>query len=120
MAKRLLLFKMVVEASSDGSRLSALLPSDAEIARWLTEAMEVCKGADGAVVPYVLLVLGCPPICPELGHCGVCKFVQFHSPLFFLPFLVLDPPTPSSSFLQPSSSVLREDPVPLPKSTVEK
>lgn len=54
------------------------------------------------------------------GHCGVCKFVQFHSPLFFLPFLVSHPPTPSSSFLQPSSLVLREDLVPLPKSIVEK
>lgn len=80
MAKRLLLFKMVVEAPSDGSRLSALLPSDAEIARWLTEAMEVWKGADGAVVPYVLPVPGCPPICPELG---IVEFVNLSS--FTLP-----------------------------------
>jgi hypothetical protein len=67
MARRLPLFKMTAEAPSNGSRLSAPLPSDAEIAPWLMEAMEVRKGADGS-------------------SREACKFVWFHSPLFFLPF----------------------------------
>lgn len=58
---------MTAEAPSNGSRLSAPLPSDVEIAPWLMEAMEVRKGADGS-------------------SREACKFVWFHSPLFFLPF----------------------------------
>jgi hypothetical protein len=27
-------------------------PSDMEIAHWLTEAIEICKGMDGAIIPY--------------------------------------------------------------------
>lgn len=67
MARRLSLFKMTAEALSDGSRLSASLPSDAEIARWLTEAMEVRKDATAVVVPYVFPIPGCPPMRPELA-----------------------------------------------------
>jgi hypothetical protein len=69
----MLLFKITAEAPFDDSRLSALLPNDAEITRWLMEAMEVSKGVDGVVVPYVFPIPGCPLIRPELG------FVEFVS-----------------------------------------
>ncbi|KAL5682681.1 hypothetical protein ACJX0J_009066, partial [Zea mays] len=36
-----------------GTWLSAPPPSDAEIARWLTKAMEIRKGTDGVIIPYV-------------------------------------------------------------------
>lgn len=55
------------------------------------EAMEFCKGADGAVIPYVFSIPGCPPMRPEPG------------------FMEL-----------PSSPVLRDDLDPLPKSMAEK
>lgn len=94
MVRWLPLFKMTAETLSDGSQLSALLPSDVEIDHWLTEAMEVYKDVGGAVVPYVFLILGCPPMCPKMG------FVEFVSSFGSTPpFLVLHPPTPSSSFL---------------------
>lgn len=53
MARRLPLFKATIEALPEGTRLSALPPSDAEIARWLTKAMEIRKGVDVAIIPYV-------------------------------------------------------------------
>lgn len=55
----------------EGTQLSALLPSDAEIARWLREAMEVHRDVDGATIPYAFLVLSCPPMRLKLG------FVEF-------------------------------------------
>jgi hypothetical protein len=53
MDKRLSLFKMTTEAPLDVSPLSAPLPNDAKIARWLMKAIEVHKGENGVIVPYV-------------------------------------------------------------------
>lgn len=46
MARQLPLYKMYVNTPTEGTRLSTLSPSDAEIASWLRETMEVCKGAE--------------------------------------------------------------------------
>jgi hypothetical protein len=76
--------------------------------------MEVHKGVDGAAIPYAFHVLGCPPMCPELG------FVEFVSspyssstPVFWPPaFLYI-------SFASLPSSASGQ-PCPLPKRAVEK
>lgn len=99
MATRLALFKMTVEAPSDGSRLSALPPSDAEIAHWLTEGMVVCKSADRAIAPYVFPILDYPLMRPEPGF---VEFVSlfgstlFPSSFFFYYFRTLQPCLPFS------------------------
>jgi hypothetical protein len=90
------LFKMTIEAPSDGSRLSAPPPSDAKITCWLTKAMEVQRGTDGAIVPYVFPIPG-PSHASRARLHGVCEFVWFHSiPLlvfssFFVSFAPSDP-----------------------------
>jgi hypothetical protein len=48
-------------------------PSDAKITRWLTKDMEIRKGADGTIVPYVFPIPGCLQLRPEPG------FVEFAS-----------------------------------------
>jgi hypothetical protein len=97
MARRLPLFKMTVEAPSEGTRLSTLPPGDAKIARWLTEAMDIRKGTDGAVIPYIFSILGCSLMRPEPS------FMEFVSSpastsLSSCSLLVLHPPTLSFLF----------------------
>jgi hypothetical protein len=58
MTRRLPLYKMTIDAPLEGTRLSASSPSNAEIARLLKLAMEVRKGANGTIIPYVFLVPG--------------------------------------------------------------
>jgi hypothetical protein len=95
-------------------------PSDTKIACWLTEAKEICKDADEAVIPYVFSILGCPSMHTELGFMEF-EFVLFpyfpSSSLLFVSFAPSDPP---SSFFQPSSPVLWDNLIPLLKSAVEK
>jgi hypothetical protein len=80
MARQMSLYNMTTEAPSEGTQLGAPPPSNTEIVRWLTEAMEVHKGADRAVISYVFQILGCPPMHPELG------LVEFVSPSSSHPF----------------------------------
>lgn len=65
MARWLPLYKMTVDASPKGTRLSASPPNDGEIAWWFREAMEVRKGVDKTVIPYIFLVPGCPQMHPK-------------------------------------------------------
>jgi hypothetical protein len=58
MTRRLPLYKMTIDAPLEGTRLSASSPSNAEIACSLRLALEVRKGANRAIIPYVFLVLG--------------------------------------------------------------
>jgi hypothetical protein len=56
------------------------------------EAMEFCKGADGAVIPYVFSIPGCPPMRPEPGFMELVSSLDFTS-LSSCSLLVLCPPT---------------------------
>lgn len=89
---------MTVDAPLEGTRLSALPPSDVEIACWLREDMEVRKGADGAIIRYAFPIPGYPLICLEIGFvefvCSSCSpFTLVFWPLIFLlPSFVSSPP----------------------------
>lgn len=73
MARKLPLYKMVTNAPLERTLLGAPPPSDVDIARWLREAIEVRKGAEGVVVPDTFIVLDCPTMRLEPG------FVEFVS-----------------------------------------
>jgi hypothetical protein len=94
-------------------------PSDAKITRWLTKDMEIRKGADGTIVPYVFPIPGCLQLRPEPGFVAFASSPDSTLFLFFFSrrFCNLRPLPPS--FLQPSSLGPRNDPAPLPKSATE-
>jgi hypothetical protein len=74
MARRLPLFKMMVDTPSEGTKLGTSDPSDANIDRCLWDAMEARKDVNRATIMFVFLVPGCPPMCLESG------FIEFMSP----------------------------------------
>lgn len=88
--------------SIEGDSAERPAPIDVKITRWLTKDMEIRKGADGTIVPYVFPIPGCLQLRLEPG------FVEFaSSPDSLFPFSffssVLQPPIPS---LPPSSNSL--------------
>lgn len=85
---------------SKGTWLSVLPHSNVDISHWLTEAMEVRKGANEAVIPYVLPIPDCLMMCPKPGF---VEFVSLSSSLFSLSFLV---PVSRPLILLSSSSLL--------------
>jgi hypothetical protein len=91
-----------------------------KITRWLTMDMEIRKGADGTIVPYVFPISGCLQLCPEPGFVEFASSPDSTLSLFFflVGFATSDPLPPS--FLQLSSLVPRNDPAPLPKSMTKK
>jgi hypothetical protein len=85
--------------------------------------MEVRNDMDGATLPYIFLVPGCPSMRPK-----PC-FIEFVSSSFLifpiltsyvLPLLNIPSYIENFSLYQPSSMVLRSDPVPLPENASEK
>jgi hypothetical protein len=111
MARRLLLFKMMADASSKDIELDAADPSDMDIACWLWNAMEASKDVDEVTISYAFLVPGCHLMRPK------CGFIKFVGPFIWLTF--------GFAFLtvvgvKPFFMVLRDDLIPLPKSTTEK
>lgn len=74
MERRLPLFKMMVDTPSEGTKLGTSDPSDANIDRYLWDAMEAHKDANRAIITFVFPVPGCPPMRLEPG------FIEFMSP----------------------------------------
>lgn len=113
MARQLPLYKQTADALPEGTQLSALPPSDAEIARSLREAMEVRKGADGTTNPYVFPFFGYPLIRPKPGF---VEFMSLFDPLSTSVSCLLTILHPFPVFF--SSAIGR--PIRLPKSVIEK
>jgi hypothetical protein len=91
---------MSADVVSKGTWLSVLPHSNVDISHWLTEAMEVRKGANEAVIPYVLPIPDCLMMCPKPGF---VEFVSLSGSLFSLSFLV---PVSRPLILLSSSSLL--------------
>jgi hypothetical protein len=63
-ARSLPLYKMGKDFSSLGV---GVLPSDSEVARWVSQALEIQKEAQGKAWLYLLIASECPPMCLESG-----------------------------------------------------
>ena len=83
MARALPLYRMVPGESFEGTVLvdEALAPS--KVAQHIKEAMELPKDTTGSTLEHVYLVLGHPPMRPELGF---LEFVSFFFPVLLLSF----------------------------------
>lgn len=89
MARWLPLYKMTVDASPKGTRLSASPHYDGEIAWWLREAMEVRKGVDKTVILYVFPVPGCPQMHPKPGFIELMSLSDPFSSLVLCPLILI-------------------------------
>ena len=80
MTRALPLYAMAPEASFDGTVLTKGALPNSEIAQRIKEAMEPLRDDVGAVLDFIYLVRGHPPIRPESGY------IVFVSPFFFCLF----------------------------------
>ena len=76
MRRVLPLHMMALEASLDGTTLAEGVFSPSEVAQRIKEAMEPPWDDTGAVLDFVYLVLGHPPMRPEPGYIIFVSFLS--------------------------------------------